>query len=335
MLNETDLSRVDLNLLVLFEAVLDTRHVGRGAEQLQLSPSAVSHGLTRLRRLLNDPLFLRTPKGVVPTERALELADKIAEILAGVRSVVATAQPFDPATSTRRFTIGAPDSVLAVFLPVLMAELGAVAPNIGIAAHQLLPPQGGRQPSQLAWDPVLADLDARSIDIAIAPLDDVPARFVECILYEEDFVVGMRKRHPFSEAPTLERYCEMHHLLVSLTGDAYGFVDAALARQGLSRRVALVVPNFMMALGLIAQSDLIAALPRSFVVTHAARFRVVSSEAPLLLPRFKMRAIAPKVALMDGGVAWLFAELEKVAAKLSADWQPPRNRRANRGGNPG
>jgi DNA-binding transcriptional LysR family regulator len=237
-------------------------------------------------------------------------------------------------TSTRRFTIGAPDSVLAVLLPSLIAELSGRAPHIGISAQQLLPPQRGRHP-ELAWEPVLADLDARAVDIAVAPLDDVPARFVERTLYDEDFVIGTRKGHAFAKDPTLERYCKMQHLLVSLTGDAFGFVDGALAGRGLSRRVALVVPNFMMALALIAETDLIAALPRSLVTMQAARFGIVSSEAPLALPNFRMRAIAPKVAMMDGGVAWLFAELEKVAAKLSADWQPPRNRRANRGGNPG
>jgi len=117
MLNEIDLSRADLNLLVLFEAVLEEGHVGRTADRLNLSPSAVSHGLGRLRRLLNDPLFLRTPKGVVPTARAIDLAEPIADILARVRSVVSTSEPFDPATSTRRFTIGAPDGVSAVILP--------------------------------------------------------------------------------------------------------------------------------------------------------------------------------------------------------------------------
>src|SRR5919108_4442051 len=102
MLNETDLSRADLNLLVLFDVVLEERHVGRAAERLNLSASAVSHGLRRLRRLLNDPLFLRTPKGVVPTARATELAEPIADILARIRRVMATAPSFDPSTSTRR-----------------------------------------------------------------------------------------------------------------------------------------------------------------------------------------------------------------------------------------
>src|SRR3954454_11358243 len=105
MLNEIDLSRTDLNLLVLFEAVLRERHVGRAADRLSLSPSAVSHGLGRLRRLLNDPLFLRTPRGVVPTARAEDLAAAVADVLSRVRSVVASAEPFDPATSRRRFTI--------------------------------------------------------------------------------------------------------------------------------------------------------------------------------------------------------------------------------------
>src|SRR5919108_2458436 len=102
MLNEIDLSRTDLNLLVLFEVVLKEQHVGRAARKLNLSPSAVSHGLGRLRRLLNDPLFLRTPKGVVPTARATELAAPIADVLARIRGVMATAAPFDPSTSTRR-----------------------------------------------------------------------------------------------------------------------------------------------------------------------------------------------------------------------------------------
>ena len=133
MLNQIDLSRADLNLLVLFEAVLDERHVGRAAARLNLTPSAVSHGLGRLRRLLNDPLFLRTPKGVVPTARALELVEPIADILERVRHVVSTAEPFDASTSRRRFVVGAPDGALAVFLPPLLARLREAAPGVDIS----------------------------------------------------------------------------------------------------------------------------------------------------------------------------------------------------------
>jgi DNA-binding transcriptional LysR family regulator len=305
MLNNIDLSRIDLNLLVLFEAVLRERHVGRAAKRLNLTPSAVSHGLGRLRRLLDDPLFLRTPKGVVASERAAALAEPIAEILARIRAVVSTAEPFDPATSARRLTIGAPDAMSAVLLPPLLAVLRRQAPRIDIAVRQLLPPQSIRD-MQRAWEPVLDDLESRAIDVAIVPIDDVPARFAAQTLYEEDFVIAMRAGHPFADDPSLDRYCAMAHLVVSMTGDAYGMFDEMLARKGRTRRVALTVPSFMQALALLADTDLIAALPRRLVATHAKRFGLTSREAPLPRGRDKIRAIATKAALMDAGVAWLF-----------------------------
>ena len=156
MLNEIDLSRVDLNFLVLFQAVLRQRHVRKAAEQLNLTPSAVSHGLGRLRRLLNDPLFLRTPKGVVPTARATELAAPIADALARVKSIIASAAPFDPATSTRRFTIGAPDAISAVFLPPLFGRVWQTAPGIGLSVRQLLATHAESSPHH-AWRSAFAD----------------------------------------------------------------------------------------------------------------------------------------------------------------------------------
>ena len=138
-MNEIDLSRADLNLLVLFETVLAECHVGRAAERLNLTPSAVSHGLGRLRRMMNDPLFLRTPRGVVPTARAMALAEPVAEILARTRRVLASAAPFEPATSARRFVLGAPDGVSAVFLPGLLDTLARTAPGIDIGLRQVLP----------------------------------------------------------------------------------------------------------------------------------------------------------------------------------------------------
>jgi DNA-binding transcriptional LysR family regulator len=316
MMNEIDLSRADLNLLVLFEAVLAERHVGRAADKLSLTASAVSHGLGRLRKLLNDPLFLRTPKGVVPTERASELARPIAEILARVRNVVATAEPFDPATSTRRFTIGAPDGAVGVFLSQLIAFLSDAAPGIDIGVRQLLPPSSAKTIAR-AWEPALAELEARAVDIAIVPLDQVPPRFVSRTLYEEDFVVVTRPGHAFAREPTLERFCGTQHLLVSANGDPHGFIDEMLASQGRSRRIALTVPNCMMALAIIAESDLIGALPRTFTAMHASRFGVVASEVPLpsLLPKARapICAIATKAAVMDVGVAWLLEALEQVS----------------------
>jgi DNA-binding transcriptional LysR family regulator len=316
MLNEIDLSRIDLNLLVLFEAVWEERHVGRAAERLNLTSSAVSHGLGRLRRHLDDPLFLRTPKGVVPTARATELAASIADILARIRGVMATVAPFDPSTSTRRFTIGAPDGISAVVLRSLLGELNQIAPRVDIGIRQILP-----APARI-WQTAIADLEARAMDIAIIPSDDIPTRFEKRCIYEETFVIVVRAGHPFARDPTLDRYCEMKHLVVSYGGDPYGFVDEQLAKQGRARRIALTVPNFMFALAVVAETDLISALPRRFAALHAARFGVLSLDAPLSLPGFRVNAVIPKAAIMDPGVAWLF----NLLAILKRE-EPPRRTR--------
>lgn len=305
MLNQTDLSRADLNLLVLFEVVLEERHVGRAAERLNLTPSAVSHGLGRLRRLFNDPLFLRTPRGVTATARALDLASPVADVLARAREILATARPFDPSTSARRFTIGAPDGISAVFLPGLLARLRHAAPGIGIAIRQLLPSPGEPSPER-AWRNVFTELDDRVTDISVVPSEYAPARFHAASFYEEDFVIAVRRGHPFADDPSLDRYCGMRHAVVSLAGDPYGFVDQILAGHGRSRQVALTVPNFMFALAAVADSDLASALPRRFVSVHAGRFGVIGVESPVPLTRFGLHVVAPRVAMTDAGVRWLF-----------------------------
>lgn len=308
-MNQTDLSRVDLNLLVLFETVLAEQHAGRAAERLNLSPSAVSHGLGRLRRLLNDPLFLRTPKGLVPTGRATALATPVADILARVRSVVATAKPFDPKTSTRRFLIGAPDAISSVFLPPLLVALRQHAPGVDIGIRQILPMPGGRTP-QRAWAAALDQLEERSLDIAVLPVDEVPARFKMRTLYEEDFVIAMRAGHPFAAKATLDQYCRMQHLVVSQSSEPYGFVDDALAQQNRARRVALTVPGFMQALAILRNTDYIAALPRRLAEIHARDFGLITAKLPVPRKPDRIQAVATSAALMDAGVAWLYGLLQ-------------------------
>lgn len=326
MLNEIDLSRTDLNLLVLFDTVYRKGNVGRAAEALNLSPSAVSHGLGRLRRLLNDPLFLKTPKGVVATARAESLRQPVAEILARIRAVIASAEPFDPATSSRRFLIGTPDSVGAVLLGPLLKTLARSAPGIDIGLRQVLPPPG--RLTDNAWDFALAELETRAMDVAILPIAQAPARFHLRPLYVEDFVLVMRAGHPFATAPSLERYCEMQHLVVSQSGDAYGFVDHALAGVGRSRRVAVTVPIFMMAIAMVADTDLISAMPRSFLEAHREQYDVIGLDPPLTVPHFQMSLIALQSAMLDDGVAWLFERLAALFPPGSAAVKAPPPRRA-------
>ncbi len=311
MLSESDLSRADLNLLVLFQVVLEERHVARAAERLNLSPSAVSHSLTRLRRLLNDPLFLRTPKGVVPTARAEQLALPIADLLARASSIIASAEPFDPATSRRRFMLGAPDGVAAGFLPPLLAAVRDQAPGIDIGIRQILP-----APAR-SWDLALVELDDRVIDVAVLPVERPPARFSAVPLFEEEFVIAMRAGHPFGKDPSLDNFCAMEHVVVSQQGDAHGFVDDALAELGRRRRIALTVPHFMFAMGVVAETDLISALPSRFVTMQSRRFGVESVASPLPTPigQSRLFVVAPRAATMDAGISWLIDLLAEVTKR--------------------
>lgn len=307
-MHQTDLSRVDLNLLVLYEAVWEERHVGRAAERLSLSPSAVSHGLARLRKLLHDPLFLKTPKGVVPTARGAELAEPIAAALAQLRSIIFSADPFDPASSRRRFAIGAPDGVSAVILAPLMKSLREIGPGIDIAIRQTLPMAGETVPER-AWRPAFAELEARTLDIAIIPIAEIPPRFTKRLLYREDFVIAARNGHPFAAHTTLEHYLASEHLVVSVSGDPNGFVDEILARDGCARRIALTVPNFMFAMTVVADSDLLCAIPRRYAQMFSARFNVLFLESPFAMGAFGLHAVAMQSAMADPGIAWLLEQL--------------------------
>jgi DNA-binding transcriptional LysR family regulator len=305
MLNKMNLSRADLNLLVLFEAVYEELHVGRAANRLHVSASAVSHGLGRLRRLLRDPLFLRHPKGVVPTDRARQLAAPVAEVLDRARQVMEQAEAFDPATSRRRFMIGSPDGASAVWMPPLLARLRRDAPGIDLGVRNLV----GR------FDDAFTDLDAKKLDIAVVPRVDIAARFSGRPLYKEDFVLCTRKGHPLARHCTLTRYAAAAHCMVSESGEPHGLVDLVLAKTKHTRRVMLTVPNFLMALAIVAESDLVAALPRHFAAKHATG-SVVVFEPPMPLLSSPIMAVVPQVAMRDGGLAWMLDALAAAAQSV-------------------
>ena len=313
MLNQIDLSRFDLNLLVLFETVFEERNVARAAARLNLTPSAVSHGLGRLREALSDPLFLRNPRGVTPTARAEALAAPVAEILSRVRGVV-KADAFDPKTSRRRFVIGASDGISAVIVPPLLADLRRSAPQMELGVRDLLPP----------FESATDELDGRRIDIAVFPLEEPPVRFVAQPLYDEVFVIAMRAGHSLAARMTLKGYCEADHALVSHSADPRGYVDDILAKRGVSRRVVLTAPNFIAALALVSETDLLVAAPERLARMHAKRFGLTVLPAPTPFPSFPIKAIVPAAAMRDAGLAWLMGRL----AAASGAEKPKARRRA-------
>jgi DNA-binding transcriptional LysR family regulator len=217
--------------------------------------------------------------------------------------------------------------VAAVFLAPLISRLTTDAPGIDIRLLQLMPQHQGKATSQV-WQDTLADLASHRLDLAILPIVALPSRYAERLLFEEDFVVTMRKGHPLARALSLTSYVKAQHLLVSAIGDPLGIVDIRLAEQGHSRRVALTVPNFMMALAQLAESDLIATLPRHLVEQHATRFHLVVRPMPFRWTTDSVRIVTSQAAMADAGIAWLFEVLTSCISPHSVSRLTAKRRRS-------
>lgn len=267
-----NLRSLDLNLLVVFDAVMETRNTRRAGEKVGLSQPAVSNALARLRGHLKDELFLRGAGGLRPTDRAAELAGPIRQVLHELETVLDTAA-FDPTSAVRTFRIGTNDYVVTVLLPALMARLETVAPGVDVR----ILPSAGRS---------LEMLDARELDLAIAAFTSVPDRFGSRSLLEDAYACLMRADHPLATEGmlTLDTYAAARHLLVTPRGEDTGFIDTALAKLGRTRRIALTINSFSSAAPVLVETDLIVTLPRaiacSFCRDRDMAIRAVPFEHP-------------------------------------------------------
>lgn len=263
-----DLSRFDLNLLLVFEAVLTEGHVTHAGRRLNLSQSATSSALRRLREALQDDLFIRTADGMVPTPRALELAEPLRRALRDVRSAL-DGGAFDPSTAERAFTISASDYDVALHVPRLAQLLSREAPGIDL---RVLP--------HINVDAV-AQVDTAQVDAALGWFPRAPQRLHKRLLLEESFVCVMRRGHPLAaNLLTLDGFASAAHLLVTLVGDTTGIIDDLLAERGLERRVAMTIPHFAAAPSVLAHSDLIAALPKRLIDRFAEQHGLVARVLP-------------------------------------------------------
>lgn len=267
-----NLAGFDLNLLLVFDAVMRERHVTRAGARIGLSQPAVSNALSRLRHHMRDELFVRGPDGMRPTPRALELA---APIRAALESLEATLDKteFDFSTAQRTFSIGTNDYSVATLMPGLMRRLETIAPGIGVR----IVPSAGR---------TFEMLDAQEIEFGISSFTDIPERFGSLSLIDDTYVLLMRSGHPLANGEmSIESYAAARHLLVSPRGDPTGFVDRALAERGLSRRVTMTINNFSSAPALLASSDLIMACPRRIGEAYAELYGLVMRDAVFAGPR--------------------------------------------------
>ncbi|BEU98700.1 LysR family transcriptional regulator (plasmid) [Acidovorax sp. DW039] len=250
------LRQLDLNLLKAFDALMDERNVTRAAERLAVTQPAVSATLNRLREALGDPLFVRTQRGITPTERALALSAPIKRILADIEAVLQP-QAFDPGTAKFTVTVSATDYALRAVVMPFIAELRPLAPNVRVAVIQ-------------AHGPELLDrMERGELDLALITPQMAPPDVHVRPLFDERYVCVLREGHPAAaqDALTLDTFCELDHGIVSLQGGGFsGPTDDALARLGLQRQVKVSVPSFGMLLDLVRSTNLAALVPERLLV---------------------------------------------------------------------
>ncbi len=268
-----DLHGIDLNLLVAFDALMVERSVTRAGIRIGRTQPAMSAALSRLRSLLKDELFIRGRDGLHPTPRAVDLAEPIGYALAQIQKTLEFTQAFDPSQSTATISIGLAEHAAFVLLPRLLGALRHEAPGMVMHVRNL----GHR-------DDAITLLDSGEVDLTVGVPHTPAGRILSEPLFEETFVCIVRKDHSLASGElTLDSFLQMSHLLVSLESDRFGVVDAALAKRGLRRRLALTLPHMYAAPKVVASSDLIATLMRGVVEASDARDALVAFEPPLPL----------------------------------------------------
>ena len=296
-----NLRAVDLNLLVILEALLSERHLSRAAQRLHMSQPAVSHALARLRHLLDDPLLLRGKGGFQPTARALELARPLAEALQSVRSVLGGAV-FAAATAQRVFRLAMSDYGASLVLPALLRRLRADAPGIDLVIRHASRPA------------MIAGVQDGELDLALGVFPQLPEQLHRETLFEETFMCAL---DPASLAPgetlSLETYLARPH--VSVASSEAGMaaeVDAALARLGQTRRIAVRLPHWTVAPALLPGTDLILTVARRALQASAAQGLALYA-APFAIAPFAFEVIPHRRTEGDAGIAWLRAAIAGAA----------------------
>jgi DNA-binding transcriptional LysR family regulator len=251
---------IDLNLLVVFDAVMQERNVTRAGERLGLSQPAMSHALTRLRHMLKDDLFVRSPKGMLPTPRAEQLALPVRSALDGLQHSLEPTQ-FVPSKATRSFRVAVDNYSAVVLVGPLVGRITKIAPGVALEFR----PSGTLD--------ILDLLDRGELDLAIGAFPEPGERFSRQSLLQDDFVVVLRKDHPAASARKLsmEKFAALSHLEISSVPYATDFVDQALARRRLTRRIQLRAP-FLSAVRILVASDMVSVLERR-VAEELVRYR--------------------------------------------------------------
>ncbi len=299
-----DIRRVDLNLLVVLDVLLEERNVSRAARRLSLTQSTVSGMLSRLRDAFGDPLFVRARYGLRPTPRAEALVAPLRRWLDDARILIAPAE-FDPARWRATLTISSTDYMQETLLLPFVRELAEEAPVLRIAL------------APLVIEGLAERLAAGTLDLAVTIPEFAPLELPSRRLYRDRYVVAIRRAHPLARRRrlTLDDFCEFDHAVVSPTGGAFaGPTDAALARVGRERRVRTSVPTFLLVPPMLEAEDLIAVLPRRFVTSRAPRLRLLPP--PIEIPGFEVIAVWHPRVQHDPPHRWFRGRLARTAGRM-------------------
>ncbi|AFJ99850.1 LysR family transcriptional regulator [Cronobacter sakazakii] len=295
------LRRLDLNLLPVFDAIYRHRSVRKAADELAMSTSALSHALSRLRTTLNDPLFYREGHRMCPSVYATQLAPSIASALKFLNQELTPQPEFDPASSTECLQIAITDFTAFCIFPALMHRLQHDAPGLRFELRYL------------PHSPALNELLAGEMDLALgfsAPEDIRHAELDEINWLEDDYVVISSARRA---QLTFEDYLAARHVVVTPWNEKQGVLDSQLEKMGYTRHIALKTPSMLGAPFIVAESDLLMALPRFAAqkLLPATDLRIF--ELPFEIPSFEVKIYSHQRSGKRGATDWLKRVLQALA----------------------
>jgi len=302
-----DFHGIDLNLLVAFDALMNERNVTRAATQVGVSQPAMSAALSRLRQRFGDPLFLRSADGLLPTARARDLSEPIAQALRQIESMLVNKPQFVPEKASLTFKLGLSDYPAFVLLPSLLLALGKKAPGVSLNVHAF----NNR-------DQAVDLLDAGAIDVAIGvPPTHADGRIMTHPVIRDEFVTIIANDHPVAKCGmSMKNYLALQHVLVSPEGELYGIVDQALAQQGKKRKLALTLPQMFAVPTIVAQTRMTATLMRRVALHSPVGGRLALFPPPVALPDVVFHLIWHRRSDSHPAQLWLREFIAEHAALL-------------------
>lgn len=295
------LRNIDLNLLVVLDALLTEKHVTRTALRLHLSQPAISHSLNKLRGLLDDPILIRRGGELVLSSLAQNLQEPLREVLGQIETLFGKSIDFDPASSQRVFTLAMSDYGAAIILPGLLVRLRRDAPNT-----TLLVTQDSRHG-------MFEQVAQGKIDLALGVFPKFTEDLATEVLFEETFSCLLDRRTlPANGVLDLHSYLARPHLLVSVDGSANGEVDSLLRDHGLQRRIAVNVPHWGTAPSMIHNTDLILTVATRTLDDARLDQNLARVKPPLPIPAFPFVQIWHRRFKDEPAHAWLREQIRQV-----------------------